>query len=88
MKKIKSGITLLLEKFKTSDHLFMIIIPIIIGLLGGLGAIVLRTLIHFFQAVLWGNENYVAGWLQTVLVPAGGAFVVSKVQKRFGEHRV
>lgn len=69
----------MLEKFKTSEHLFMIIIPIIIGLLGGLGAIVLRTLIHFFQGILWGNEQYAAHWLQTILVPAGGAFIVGLI---------
>lgn len=78
-KKVKPGITVLLERFKTSEHLFMIIVPVIIGLLGGLGAIVLRTLIHLFQALLWGNEQYAAHWLQTVLVPAGGAFVVGLI---------
>lgn len=77
--KIKSRIALLLERFKTSDHIFMIIVPIIIGLLGGLGAIVLRWLIHFFQGILWGNEEYAAGWLQTILVPAGGAFIVGLI---------
>ena len=68
-----------MEKFKTSEHLFMIIVPVIIGLLGGLGAIVLRTLIHLFQSILWGNEQYAAHWLQTILVPAGGAFIVGLI---------
>jgi CIC family chloride channel protein len=78
-KEAKRGITLLLERFKTSKHLFMIIVPVIIGLLGALGAIVLRTLIHLFQKVLWGNEQYAADWLQTVSVPVGGAFVVGLI---------
>ena len=77
--KIKSRIALLLERFKTSDHIFMIIVPFIIGLLGGLGSIVLRWLIHFFQGILWGNEDYAADWLQTILVPAGGAFIVGLI---------
>ncbi|MCP5104155.1 MAG: CBS domain-containing protein [bacterium] len=79
MQKIKNRAAVLLETFKTSEHLFMIIIPVIIGLLGGLGAIVLRYLIHFFQEILWGNEQYAAHWLQTILVPAGGAFIVGLI---------
>ena len=79
MKKIKDRIAVLLDKFKTSEYLFMIIIPIIIGLLGGLGAIVLRSLIHFFQEILWGNEKFAANWLQTILVPAGGALIVGLI---------
>ena len=69
----------ILEKFKTSEHAFMIVIPIVIGLLGGLGAAALKTLIHFFQSLLWGNEHYAASWLKTLLVPAGGAFVVGLI---------
>ena len=79
MKKTIDKIIALLEKFRTSEHLFMIIIPIIIGLLGGVGAIVLRSMIHLFQAVLWGNEEYAANWFLTILVPAVGAFIVGMI---------
>jgi CIC family chloride channel protein len=79
MKKVIDKITALLEKFRTSEHLFMIIIPIIIGLLGGLGAIVLRSLIHLFQAILWGNEEYAANWYLTILIPAVGAVIVGMI---------
>lgn len=79
MKKIKSRIALIMEKFKTSDHAFMIIVPIIIGLLGGLGAVVLRSMIHLFQGLLWGNESYSGTWWQTLVVPAAGAFIVGLI---------
>ncbi|MCP4220581.1 MAG: chloride channel protein, partial [bacterium] len=79
MEKFKSKLSLVVEKFKTSEHLFMIIIPIIIGLLGGLGAVALRYLIHFFQDIFWGNEQYVGEWWRTLLVPAGGAFIVGMI---------
>lgn len=77
--KLKKRVLFLVDKFKTSDHLFMIIVPIIIGLLGGLGAALLKFLIHFFQQVLWGNEEYVASWYFKLIIPAGGAFVVGLI---------
>lgn len=79
MKKIKRNISLVLEKFKTSEHAFMIVIPIIIGLLGGLGAAMLRFLIHFFQYMLWGNNHYAEVWWLIILIPAVSACVVGMI---------
>ncbi|NIM11015.1 MAG: CBS domain-containing protein [Candidatus Aminicenantes bacterium] len=76
---IKQKALALVDKFKTSDHLFMIIVPIIIGLLGGLGAAALKFLIHFFQYILWTNEHYIAPWYLKLIIPAGGAFVVGLI---------
>jgi len=76
---LKKRLLSLVERFKTSDHLFMIIIPIIIGFLGGLGAAVLKYLIHFFQQILWGNEHYISPWYFKLLIPVGGAFVVGMI---------
>jgi CIC family chloride channel protein len=77
--KLKKRTLSLVDRFKTSDHLFMIIVPIIIGLLGGLGAALLKILIHFFQLVLWGNEEYLAPWYFKLIIPAAGAFVVGLI---------
>jgi len=79
MKKILKKISSLLIKIKTSDHAFMIVIPIIIGLLGGLGAVFLRFLIHFFQDIFWGEWGNSLSWFRTILVPAGGAFFVGLI---------
>ncbi len=76
---MKKRLSILIEKFKTSDQLFMIIIPIIIGLLGGLGAAGLKFLIHFFQDLFWGNQAYSASWIITIIVPAAGAFIVGLI---------
>ncbi len=76
---MKKKIIHLIEKFKTSEQIFMIIIPVIIGLLGGLGAAGLKFLIHFFQDIFWKNQNYSSTWLLTILIPAGGAFIVGMI---------
>ena len=77
--KLKKRALTLIDRFKTSDHLFMIIVPIVIGLLGGLGAAVLKFLIHFFQKFLWGNEEYLSPWYFKLLIPVGGAVVVGMI---------
>ncbi len=76
---MKKKIVELVEKFKTSEQLFMIIIPVIIGLLGGIGAAVLKFLIHYFQELFWGNSIYSSSWYLTILIPAGGAFFVGLI---------
>lgn len=79
MNSFKEKLLYAVDRFKTSDHLFMIIVPIIIGILGGLGAYVLKYLIHFFQDLFWGNEQYIAEWYYQLLIPAGGAFIVGLI---------
>jgi CIC family chloride channel protein len=77
--KLKKKVLTLIDRFKTSDHLFMIIVPLVIGVLGGLGAAVLKFLIHFFQETLWGNQEYLSPWYLKLLIPAGGALVVGMI---------
>ena len=79
MKKLILKLPKLINRIKTSDHAFMIIIPIIIGLMGGLGAVLLRFLIHLFQDIFWGNWGNSLAWFRTLLVPAGGAFLVGLI---------
>jgi len=57
----------------------MIVVPIIVGVLGALGAALLKILIHFFQKSLWGNEEFIATWYFKLIIPAGGAFVVGLI---------
>jgi CIC family chloride channel protein len=63
----------------------MVVIPIGIGLVGGLGAVLLRTLIHFFEHYLWGPWGNDLGWLRTLMVPALGAFVVGLIVHFFSQ---
>jgi CIC family chloride channel protein len=79
MKKFVLKLTELINRIRTSDHAFMIIIPIIIGLMGGFGAVLLRFLIHLFQDIFWGAWGNSLSWFRTLLVPAGGAFLVGLI---------
>lgn len=79
MDSIKRIVNSLIEKFKTSENTFMIIVPIIVGILGGLGAALLRFLIHFFEDVFWGKWGSGFEVIRTVMVPAMGAFVVGLI---------
>lgn len=79
MKKFVLKLTELINRIRTSDHAFMITIPIIIGLMGGFGAVLLRFLIHQFQNIFWGAWGDSLLWFRTLLVPAAGAFLVGLI---------
>jgi CIC family chloride channel protein len=57
----------------------MIIIPIIIGLLGGFGAVLLRFLVRLFQKIFWGAWGNSLSWGRTIIVPVFGAFLVGLI---------
>lgn len=84
-KKLKHYFIVLLNRIRKSDQAFMVVIPIGIGLVGGFGAVILRTLIHFFEHYLWGSWGTNLGWLQTLIVPATGAFVVGLIVHFFSQ---
>ncbi len=67
------------ERFKTTEQIFMIIVPLIIGVLGGLGAALLKFLIHWFHQFFWGNMGFSAPWYKTILIPGIAAFFVGLI---------
>jgi CIC family chloride channel protein len=79
MKALLSKISSFLSRIKTSDQTFMIIIPIIIGLLGGFGAVLLRFLVRLFQKIFWGAWGNSLSWGRTIIVPVFGAFLVGLI---------
>ena len=72
------------DKAKMTEHSFVILVAILIGLLGGYGAVLINYSIKFFQYGFWQGEfnletvtNYT--WYLKLLVPTFGGIVVGLV---------
>ncbi|MBN1518187.1 chloride channel protein [Candidatus Sumerlaeota bacterium] len=70
------------EDLRASDHIYMVLVAIVIGLLGGLCAVLFRAMIHYGQFIAWGESqaplDYYFGlpWYWKIGTPAvGGLFV-------------
>ncbi len=77
------------EYFRQTEHLYMVLVSIVIGILGGLGAIGFRESIRFFQTIVWHTDSVTLAYLRAlpwwwkVLVPAAGGLVVGLIINRF-----
>ena len=75
----------LLVKFKKTEHTFMIAMALLIGILGGYGAILFRYAIRFFQSLFFGswhaNIQYISElpWYVVLFVPAIGGLIVGPI---------
>ena len=74
-----------INRFRATEHTFMVIIAIIIGILGGFGAIGVQKLIIFFREFFWGSKEFTIEYLSTlplyirIGVPVVGSMVVGFV---------
>ena len=74
----------LVDKAKLTEHTFVLIIAVIIGLVGGYGAVFIQFLIHDFQDLFWGGPfnletlNAIE-WYYKILIPLMGGTVVGLV---------
>ena len=77
------------EYLRQTEHLYMVLVSIVIGLLGGLGAIGFRECIRLFQLVAWRADPVTLDFVRTlpwwwkVLVPALGGLLVGMIITRF-----
>lgn len=70
---------------RKTEHIYMVLVSIIIGILAGYCAVGFRELIHLIQSVAWQNESYTLEyiyslpWWWKVFVPAIGGFFVGAI---------
>ncbi|MCB0299826.1 MAG: chloride channel protein, partial [Calditrichaeota bacterium] len=68
-----------------SEHTFMVIVAVLIGVLGGFGAIFFRFAIRFFEAVFFGSWDYTLDyalqlpWYVKFFAPAVGGLIVGPI---------
>ncbi len=80
--KLSFGTTALLDRAKMTEHTFMIVVAIIIGVVAGFSAIGIRALIKFFSELSFpgtGNllQNIMATpWFLILIIPVIGGLIV------------
>jgi len=80
--RIKKISDMFVQYTKFSQTTYLMILAVIIGILGGFGAIGFRALIGFFQKLAIGDANEVLSslnaipWYIKLVIPVGGAVVV------------
>jgi CIC family chloride channel protein len=72
--------------FRVNEHVIMIVMAMIVGLLGGYGAVVFRLFIRFFQSISFGagDANFLEHlmalpWYAKLLPPAIGGLIVGPI---------
>jgi chloride channel protein, CIC family len=74
-----------LERAKMSEHFFMIICAVLIGLIAGYGAVGIRWLIEHISLLSYSGEGSVleriiaAPWYMKIIVPAVGGLIVGPI---------
>lgn len=85
IKNISRTISRLVEKAKMTEHTFMIIIALIIGMLGGFGAIAIRAMIKWISSLSFPGSGTVlenitaAPWYVIVAAPVVGGLIVGPI---------
>ncbi len=79
------GLDQTLGRTRVSDFTYMIILAVIVGLVGGFGAIVFRLMIRFFQVLFFGlGPDFLTlltglPWYHKILAPAAGGALVGPI---------
>ncbi|GAB4169753.1 MAG: chloride channel protein [Calditrichia bacterium] len=72
-------------RFRSTEHTFMVITAVIIGLIGGFGAVGIQEAIKFFQELFWGKwevtAEYISGlpWTIKIGAPLIGSLIVGLI---------
>lgn len=74
-----------LANVRIPEHTFMVLVAIIVGILGGFGAILFRFAIRLFQRVFFGSWHYSLDyvqqlpWYYALFAPAVGGLIVGPI---------
>ena len=74
-----------LQRMRMTEHTFMVVVAVVIGLLGGFGAIFFRFTIRFFEGVFFGSWQYTLDyamqlpWYIKLFAPAAGGLIVGPI---------
>jgi len=85
LNKLRDSFNDRLHRFRATEHAFMVIVAVIIGVFGGLGAVGIQFSIKFFQKIFWGAWQPDVGYLQNLSafvkigVPTGGGLLVGLI---------
>lgn len=80
LKQTSDYVSSIATRAQLSEHSFVILLAIVIGLLGGYGAVAIQHAIHFFQHLFWDGEFNLKTitaiqWYWKILIPLMGGFV-------------
>ncbi|MCB2205298.1 chloride channel protein [bacterium] len=88
---LRVGLERYFHRFRGTEHTFMVIVAVIIGLLGGLGAVAIQWLIKLCQKLFWGEWALTLDFLNTVpifwkiAIPVIGSAIVGAVVYYFSK---
>ncbi|MDH5695651.1 MAG: chloride channel protein [Dehalococcoidia bacterium] len=75
----KAGLSNILDKIRSNEIIFGLILSILVGVIAGFGAVIFRWLISNFQSLFFGGgANYLGflGQYYIILIPAVGGLIV------------
>jgi CIC family chloride channel protein len=84
LRKLYKQFLVYFNRLKLTEHSFVLIVAVIIGLLGGYGAVLIQMTIRWFQHLFWrGPFNletiHTIAWYWKLAIPAFGGLVVGLV---------
>ncbi|MGC9325336.1 MAG: chloride channel protein [Desulfomonilia bacterium] len=85
LKRLMQHSTDLFSSFRRAEHVFMVVMAVIIGIFGAAGAILFRFMIKFFHEVFFQADSYAFSyisalpWWQKILMPVVGGLIVGPI---------
>ena len=89
IQRMNAGLRMGHERLRRSEHIYMVLIAVAIGLLGGLCAVGFRLLIRYLNDVAWHQGQPTLEYLHSlppwwkILTPAAGGVIVGFITHRF-----